>query len=171
MRSEARLKLFTLDPDTQVTKIIPDYKVLWIFLFTAVLFKFSLAPQSVFLIDFFYLFKPFDIISCFHRNWTSLALSQTCGSLKRSSGRESWSAVTTCLSTCRAVLQRMKRDQQLMYAPMKDKQSNVVEGVNYKLLFLFSSELTYSRRHTSVNACMYFQVRKYASRIILGNVL
>lgn len=27
MRSEARLKLFTLDPDTQVTKTMPDCKL------------------------------------------------------------------------------------------------------------------------------------------------
>lgn len=109
MRSEARLKLFTLDPDTQVMKIIPVS-------FTSATYWFH--DKSLLLRQF----MTFNNISCFHRNWISLALSQTCGSLKRSSGRESWSAVMTCLSTCRAVLQRMKRDQQLMYVSMKNKQ-------------------------------------------------
>lgn len=95
-------------------------------------------------------FKPSNI-SCFHRNWTSLALSQTCGSLKRSSGRESWSAVMTCLSTCRAVLQRMKRVQQLMYVSIKKnkKTTDIVEGVNY------NPHSSWHRNHTSMNVHVF----------------
>lgn len=44
----------------------------------------------------------------FYRNWTFLALNQTYVSLRRSSGRGSSSTVTTCRSTCRVALQRMK---------------------------------------------------------------
>ena len=103
-------------------------------------------------------FKWPDNIFCFHRNWTFLALNQTCGSLKRSSGSESWSAVTTCPSTCRAASQRTKRGPQPMYVKYSLR----------RLLIYFWSKLTdkgkrLSDAHvfTSAGTCLQHNSGKY----------
>lgn len=113
--------------------------------------------------------KPFDLISCFRRSWTSLALSPTCVSLKRSLGRESWSAVMTCLSTCRAVLQRMKKDPQLMYVSIYIY--ICVKGVDYTLQGLFLSMVDTEGTLLWTHVFFALQVQKHAISIIPKNVL
>lgn len=95
IRSETRLKLFTLDPDTQVKhwgtdQVERDHQRFCSFPFSREMWPFLLSAHD--------------------RNWTSQESSRMWNSLRRSLANACWSTATTWPSTCRAAWPRTTKD-------------------------------------------------------------
>lgn len=94
LRSETRLKLFTLDPDTQV--ILCRSGWMW----SAKVLLISIQPWD-----------PTLLLCASIRNLTSRESSRTWSSLRRSLASACWWTATTWPSTCRAAWPRTRKDR------------------------------------------------------------